>query len=71
MLNERAFVLSQASHCSFCKQAMPNARYGQRYCDSVCRAEGRAQEQRAAHRLWREMGRPSIEEQEERQGRER
>jgi hypothetical protein len=65
MSNERAFVLSQASHCSFCKQSMPNARYGQRWCDAVCRAEGRAQEQRAAHRLWREAGRPMFDDEQQ------
>jgi hypothetical protein len=37
---------------------MPTARFGQRYCDPLCRREGQAAEARAARRFWIEAGRP-------------
>ena len=49
-------VLSKHSHCKTCDAAMPYARFGQRYCCALCRAEGRAEEQRAAQHLWRAAG---------------
>jgi predicted nucleic acid-binding Zn ribbon protein len=55
-------VLSKHSHCENCGSGMPYARFGQRYCSALCRAEGRAQEQRAAQRLWRAAGRPREDE---------
>ena len=56
-----AFVLSQHSNCAYCGQPLQGARYGKRFCDATCRAEGQAEEQRAARRLWRESRRPMFE----------
>jgi predicted nucleic acid-binding Zn ribbon protein len=51
-------ALTLHSHCNHCGEAMPYAKFGQRFCSPECRAEGKADEQRAAFRLWRDMGRP-------------
>ena len=59
-LGKRA--MTQHRRCRHCGEPMPYARYGQAYCDAVCRRQGKAEEQRAARRLWRESGRPMFEE---------
>jgi predicted nucleic acid-binding Zn ribbon protein len=57
-----AKVLSKHNHCERCAKSMPQARFGQRYCSARCRADGRAEEQRAAQLVWRAAGRPSEDE---------
>lgn len=55
-------VMAAHRFCRHCGGPMLGARYGQAYCDAICRREGKAAEERAARRLWRESGRPMFEE---------
>jgi len=61
-MNQHYRLLTQHARCGYCGDLMPGARYGRRWCSADCRREGKAEEQRAARRLWRESGRPTFEE---------
>ena len=62
---EIAGVLSRHNHCNYCGEPLLGARFGQRYCSAICRANGRAAEARAARRAWVLAGRPKAEERRE------
>ena len=46
--------------CDNCGKPLIGARFGQRFCDRLCRLEGMAAEGRAARRAWDEAGRPMF-----------
>jgi len=62
---EIAGVLSRHAQCGYCGEPLLGARFGQRYCSAICRANGRAAEARAARRAWVLAGRPKAEERRE------
>lgn len=53
--------LTPHSRCTQCGKPLIAARFGQRYCSALCRADGRAAEGRAARRAWEQAGRPMEE----------
>ena len=58
----RDLLLTRHRCCDHCGGPLPD-RFGQRFCDADCRALGKAAEQRAARELWRQAGRPMLDEQ--------
>ncbi len=53
--------LTLHKYCDHCGQPLLGVRFGQRFCNSDCRVEGKAAEARAARRAWDKAGRPMFE----------